>query len=146
MTNTQRYSVPPAEVVSKVLRECENIYDTIIGLFYLVRPYKEIVALCKELYFNIDDLPVASLIVAFGSLYFVFRCYQFSFSKGDPRTDDFTGHTNLFVRNMLDLVGQLPVLMVPTIDNLEALLLGVSACTKRRIRAPIDTASGLLCC
>ncbi|UPX18888.1 uncharacterized protein EKO05_0009171 [Ascochyta rabiei] len=121
---TQRYDVPPAEVVSKVLRECEDIYDTVIGLFYPVRPYKEIVALCKDLYFNIDDIPVPSLIVAFGSLYFVFRCYQFSFPKDDLRHDDFQLYTKMFVRNMMDLIGLLPVLMAPTLDNLEALLLG----------------------
>lgn len=124
--NKQRYAVPPAEVVSSVLRECEDIYDTAIGLFYPVRPYKEILALCKDLYFNIDDIPVASLIVAFGSLYFVFRCYQFSFAKDDPRHDDFHQYADTFVRNMMDLIGLLPVLMAPTVDNFEALLLGVS--------------------
>jgi hypothetical protein len=125
--NTQRYAIPPAEVVSRVLRECEDIYDTVIGLFYPVRPYLEIVALCKEVYFNIDDISVASLIVAFGSLYFVFRCYQFSFSKEDPRQEEFQSYTKMFVRNMMDLIGLLPVLMAPTVDNFEALLLGVSA-------------------
>ncbi|XPS76842.1 hypothetical protein M3J09_008886 [Ascochyta lentis] len=122
--STQRYEVPPAEVVSRVLRECEDIYDTVIGLFYPVRPHREIVALCKELYFNIDDIPVASLIVAFGSLYFVFRCYQFSFDKDDPRHEEFQLYTKMFVRNMMDLIGLLPVLMAPTVDNFEALLLG----------------------
>lgn len=124
--NTQRYGVPPAEVVSRVLRGSEDIYDTVIGLFYPVRPYKEIVALCKELYFNIDDIPVASLIVAFGSLYFVFRCYQFSFTKEDPRQEEFQQYTTMFVRNMMDLISLLPVLMAPTVDNFEALLHGVS--------------------
>jgi len=122
-----KYGVPPAEVVSQVLRETEEMYDTVIGLFYPVRPYKEIVGLCKDLYFNIDDIPVANLIVAFGSLYFVFRTYQFGFAKGDPRMEEFHGYSDMFVRNMMDLIGLLPVLMVPTVDNFEALLLGVSA-------------------
>lgn len=125
--NTQRYAIPPAEVVSRVLRECEDIYDTVIGLLYPVRPYMEVVALCKDVYFNIDDIPVATLIVAFGSLYFVFRCYQFSFTKEDSRQEEFNSYTTMFVRNMMDLIGLLPVLMAPTVDNLEALLLGVSA-------------------
>lgn len=146
--NTQRYGVPPAEVVSRVLRECEDIYDTVVGLFYPVRPYKEIVALCKELYFNIDDIPVASLIVAFGSLYFVFRCYQFDFAKDDPRQEEFHSYTAMFVRNMMDLIGLLPVLMAPTLDNFEALLLGVSS---EALRLPTlehvaNVTSGLLCC
>lgn len=119
--------MPPAEVVSSVLRETEEIYDTAIGLFYPVRPYKEIVALCKDLYFNINDIPVASLIVVFGSLYFVFRCYQFSFKRDDLRHDEFHQYTETFVRNMMELIGHLPVLMAPTVDNFEALLLGVSA-------------------
>ena len=125
--SNRRYGVPPAEVVSNVLRECEDIYDSVIGLFYPVRPYKEIVNLCKDLYFNIDDIPVATLIVAFGSLYFIFRVYQFDFEKGDPRTEEFNAYTAMFVRNMMDLIGLLPVLMNPTVDNFEALLLGVSA-------------------
>jgi hypothetical protein len=148
MKKTQRYDIPPAEVVSKALRDCEDIYATVIGLFYPVRPYNEIVALCKELYFNIDDLPVASLIVAFGNLYFVFRCYQFLFTKDDPRQEEFQQYTAMFVRNMLDLIGLLPVLMAPTVDNFEALLLGV-----RAESAQLDTCenianvmSGLLCC
>lgn len=131
--NTQRYDVPPAEVVSRVLRESEDIYDTVIGLFYPVRPYSEVVALCKELYFNIDDLTVPTLIVAFGSLYFVFRCYQFDFTKDDPRQEEFHSYTDIFVRNMMDLIGLLPVLMAPTVDNFEALLLGVSAATRAYI-------------
>lgn len=121
-----KYGVPPAEVVSQVLRETEEMYDTVIGLFYPVRPYKEIVSLCKDLYFNIDDIPVANLIVAFGSLYFVFRTYQFGFAKGHPRMEEFHGYSDMFVRNMMDLIGFLPVLMAPTVDNFEALLLGVS--------------------
>ena len=124
--NMRRYEIPPAEVVSRVLRECEGIYDTAIGLFYPVRAYKEVVALCKELYFNIDDIPVASLIVAFGSLYFVFRCYHFSFTEDDPRQEEFVVYTKMFVRNMMELIGLLPVLMAPTVENFEALLLGVS--------------------
>lgn len=124
--SNRRYGVPPAEVVSNVLRECEDFYDSVIGLFYPVRPYKEIVNLCKDLYFNIDDIPVATLIVAFGSLYFIFRFYQFEFEKGDPRTEAFNSYTAMLVRNMMDLMGLLPVLMTPTVDNFEALLLGVS--------------------
>ncbi|KAJ8116949.1 hypothetical protein OPT61_g1761 [Boeremia exigua] len=122
--NKRRYGVPPAEVVSTVLRDCEAIYDTVIGLFYPVRPYKEIIDLCKDLYFNIDDIPVSSLIVAFGSLYFIFRVYQFGFAKNDPRQEEFHSYTVMFVRNMMDLIGLLPVLMAPTMDNFEALLLG----------------------
>jgi hypothetical protein len=125
--NTQKYGVPPAEVVSRVLRECEDVYDTAIMLLYPVGPFKKIVALCKELYFNIDDIPVASLIVAFGSLYFVFRYYRFSFSKDDPRQETFHQYSTMFVQNMTDLISLLPVLMEPTIDNFEALVLGVSA-------------------
>jgi|SRR5690242_5754976 len=124
--NKRRYGVPPAEVVSQVLRDCEDIYDTVIGLFYPVRPYKEVVDLCKDLYFNIDDIPVANLIVAFGSLYFVFRVYQFGCPKDDPRMEDFNAYTAMFVRNMMELIGLLPVLLAPTVDNFEALLLGVS--------------------
>ncbi|KAF3003478.1 hypothetical protein E8E13_004017 [Curvularia kusanoi] len=122
--HNRRYEVPPAEVVSHVLRECEDIYDTVIGLFYPVRPYKEVVDLCKDLYFNIDNIPVANLIVAFGSLYFVFRVYQFDFQKDDPRMEEFNSYSAMFVRNMMDLIGLLPVLMAPTVDNFEALLLG----------------------
>jgi hypothetical protein len=144
--NTQRYGVPPAEVVSRVLRECEDIYDTVIGLFYPVRPYQEVLALCKELYFNIDDIPVASLIVAFGSLYFVFRCYQFGFTKDDPRQEEFHSYAAMFVRNMLDLIGLLPILMAPTVDNFEALLLGVGADGAVYDEVSVDLISGLLCC
>lgn len=125
--SNHRYGVPPAEVVSQVLRETEEMYDTVIGLFYPVRPYKEIVGLCKDLYFNIDDIPVANLIVTFGSLYFVFRTYQFGFAKDNPRMEEFHSYSAMFVRNMMDLIGLLPVLMAPTVDNFEALLLGVSA-------------------
>ncbi|KAF3043963.1 hypothetical protein E8E12_001870 [Didymella heteroderae] len=122
--SNHKYGVPPAEVVSQVLRETEEMYDTVIGLFYPVRPYKEIVDLCKDLYFNINDIPVANLIVAFGSLYFVFRTYQFGFAKDDPRMEEFHGYSAMFIRNMMDLIGLLPVLMAPTVDNFEALLLG----------------------
>lgn len=69
---------------------------------------------------------MATLIVAFGSLYFIFRFYQFEFEKGDPRTEAFNSYTAMLVRNMMDLMGLLPVLMTPTVDNFEALLLGVS--------------------
>lgn len=124
--SNRRYAVPPAEVVSSVLRECEDIWDSVIELFYPVRPYKEVVSLCKDLYFNIDDIPVSTLLVAFGSLYFVFGVYQFEFAKGDPRTEEFNSYTAMFVRNMMELIGLLPVLMAPTVDNFEALLLGVS--------------------
>lgn len=126
--SSRKYGVPPAGVVSQVLRETEEMYDTVIGLFYPVRPYKEIVGLCKDLYFNIDDIPVAHLIVAFGSLYFVFRTYQYGFAKDDPRMEEFHSYTAMFIRNMMDLIGQLPVLMAPTLDNFEALLLGVRHC------------------
>jgi hypothetical protein len=125
LKSNHKYEVPPADVVSQVLRETEELYDFIIGLFYPVRPYKEIVGLCKDLYFNINDIPVANLIVAFGSLYFVFRTYQFGFAKDDPRMEEFHGYSAMFVRNMMDLIGLLPVLMAPTVDNFEALLLGV---------------------
>mgnify|MGYP004512826437 CR=1 FL=1 len=135
-------------MVSHVLRECEDIYDTVVGLFYPVRPYKEVVDLCKDLYFNIDDIPVANLIVAFGSLYFLFRVYQFGFAKDDPRMEEFHSYTSMFVRNMMDLIGLLPVLMAPTVDNFEALLLGVSAKSVRlsSVMASADVESGLLCC
>lgn len=144
----RRYDVPPAEVVSNVLRECEDIYDTVIGLFYPVRPYNKVVDLCKDLYFNIDDIPVANLIVAFGSLYFVFRVYQFGFEKNDPRQEEFHSYTAMFVRNMMDLIGLLPVLMAPTVDNFEALLLGVSATSLYSLNAiaRTDLTTGLLRC
>lgn len=121
----RKYDLPPAEVVSYILRECEEMYDSAIGIFYPVRPYNEMVNLCKDLYFNIDDIPVPKLIVAFGSLYFIFRAYQFELEKDDPRTIDYDTYTDMFVRNLMDLLGLLPVLMAPTIDNFEALLLGV---------------------
>ena len=123
--SNRKYDIPPAEVVSHVLRECEELYDSAIGIFYPVRPYNEMVNLCKDLYFNIDDIPIPRLIVAFGSLYFIFKSYQFEFEKDDPRTPDYDTYTDMFVRNLMDLLGLLPVLMSPTVDNFEALLLGV---------------------
>jgi hypothetical protein len=124
--NAQKYEIPPAEIVSMVLRECKDIYDTVVRLFYPVRPYNETVALCKELYFNINGISNANLIVTFGGLYLVFRYYEFAFRKS-PQEDTFHQYTTAFARNLMDLISRLPVLMESTIDNFEALLLGVSS-------------------
>ncbi|KAF2018575.1 hypothetical protein BU24DRAFT_418099 [Aaosphaeria arxii CBS 175.79] len=121
VTDRPKYSLPPAEVVSRVLRACEGFYDTTIAMDYPVRPYQEIVSLCKELYFNMNDVPVASLTVAFGSLYFIFGYYEF---VSDDDGDELDSYTDMFLRNMLDLLNILPILLSPSIDSLEALLLG----------------------
>lgn len=121
-----KYEIPPAEIVSQVLREVEDIYDTVVGLFYPIRAYKDAVALCKDLYFNIEDVPVSRLIVTFGTMYYIFEFYQYSLSADDPRHAQYAHYTTSFARNMMDLLGHLNLLMPPSDDNVEALMLTVS--------------------
>jgi hypothetical protein len=121
-----KYEIPPADLVSQVLRDVENIYDDAVGLLYPLRSYKEVVSLCKDLYFNIEDVSVARLIVTFGSLYYVFEFWQYSLSVDDPRHEQYAQHTTSFARNMMHLLGHLNLLMAPSDDNVEALMLTVS--------------------
>jgi hypothetical protein len=132
MLNKKKYDVPPAELVSQVLREVENVYDDAVGLLYPLRAYKDVVALCKDLYFNIEDVPVARLIVTFGSLYYIFEFYQYSLPADDPRQEQYTQYTASFARNMMDLLSHLNLLMAPSEDNVEALALTVS-CEEHRL-------------
>ncbi|RYP52655.1 hypothetical protein DL768_002211 [Monosporascus sp. mg162] len=119
----QKYSMPPAEVVSQVLRDVKGVYDSVISLFYPVRPYESIMSLCKDLYFSRDDMSTASLIVACGSLYYIFRCYYLTFTTEDQRRADFKQYCEMLSKNMMDLLGQLSLFVTANNENVEALLL-----------------------
>jgi hypothetical protein len=133
--NKKRYDIPPADLVSQVLRDVESIYDDAVGLLYPLRAYKDVVALCKDLYFNIEDVPIPRLIVTFGSLYYIFEFYQYSLEADDPRQEQYTQHTTSFARNMMDLLSHLNLLMAPSEDNVEALMLIVSCKEQNQMSA-----------
>lgn len=120
---------PPAEIVSRVLHDMRDTYDSTIATFSPVRQYEGVVSLCKDLYFVGDDLPRASRIVAYGNLYYLFRCFYLNFAMDDSRRVEFQSYCKAFGQNMMDLLGQLNLHIAPDHANVEALLLGVRLLT-----------------
>lgn len=83
-------------------------------------------ALCKDLYFNTEDFSTTDLILVNGTLYFIFRTYSIHLSSDKNKTKDLDKYTSMFAQNLEALIGELSLMLEPSDENIEALLLGVS--------------------
>jgi hypothetical protein len=122
-----RYSMPPAQVVSRVLHDVKDTYTSIDGFSLPIRPYEGMVSRCKEIYSNSDNVSTVSKIVVNGNLYYIFRYCYLSLTLQKPRRDDMERYHMMLAQNLMVLLGQLPLTMEPSDENAEALLLGVSS-------------------
>lgn len=88
---------------------------------------QEINALCQDLYFPADPCTIATFITAHTTLYYLFRDLS---SKDldvlDLNSSDVKSLVDMCVKNAQVAFKNLRLLMDPTYENLQALLIGVS--------------------
>lgn len=81
--------------------------------------------ICSDVYRQSGDCPQGRLVIFFGGLYYLIDEYN-TFNPGSPGTGIYPQYLALCRRNFEALMSSLPLLIVPSLENIQALLLCVS--------------------
>jgi hypothetical protein len=81
--------------------------------------------ICSDVYRQNGNCPPGRLVVFFGGLHYLFAEYN-TFNLGPVLRNDYPQFIALCERNFEALLSSMPLLIPPTLETIQALLLGVS--------------------
>lgn len=80
---------------------------------------------CRLVFFSVDDYPASTAIIVFGNLYLLFQEFSWRVTDELERVD-YRQCAELCRSNFEICISNLDILLPATLENVEALLLGVS--------------------
>lgn len=127
ISSVKDLQLPPQKYVEEIIQRTYGEESVTFTKFFPFLDKKNFVDLCKEVFKCNGDCSQARLLIFYGGLYYLF--YEYSTMQiHHPMVNSFDQYATLCRHNLEVVLSSLNLLMSATLENVQALLLGVSIC------------------